>query len=69
MSATADACIEIFRSTLDRVDRLHDPAERDRIYSALVADLRSRRPVAVSCLSDWSPTEEPPTSPPGGEAA
>ncbi len=67
MSAASAACIEVLRSVLDRVDRLPDPSERDRIYTALVAGLRSRRPESVSPLHLGPPTE--PIRDPRGEAA
>lgn len=53
-----DACLEILRSVLERVDRLPDPADRDLIYQHLVADLRSRRPQSVSPLTLGPPTEK-----------
>lgn len=65
MTRLGSAIVETIRMALDRTDAL-PPAEADQVFAMLVADIRSRRPVAVSCLSDWSPTEEPPTSPPGG---
>ncbi|MCX5742628.1 MAG: hypothetical protein NT062_09050 [Proteobacteria bacterium] len=49
--------IEILRSTLDATDALHDPTDRERIYSALVGDLRSRRPVNVAPITFGPPTE------------
>lgn len=47
MTARAAAVTELIRTALAAADQL-DPAERDAIYAALVADLRSRRPEAVS---------------------
>ena len=49
----ATAVAELNRTALDAADR-PDPAERDRIYAALVADLRLRRPKSVSPLT-WRP--------------
>lgn len=56
MTARFAALAELFRTTLDAADRL-DPAERDELYAALVADLRARRPESVSPLSIGPPTE------------
>jgi len=52
----AAAITEIFRSTLDAIDRLDDD-ERDAIYRGIVADLRERRPECVSPLEIGEPTE------------
>ncbi len=57
MTARAAAAVEILRSTLATIDSL-DPEEQDHIIGALVADLRARRPVAVSCLSTLPPPGE-----------
>lgn len=57
MTPRAAAIVEVFRSGLDAADRLPDPAERDAIYAALVADLRARRPESVSPLTLGPPTE------------
>jgi hypothetical protein len=43
MTARATAIAELIRTALTAADQL-DPVERDAIYAALVADLRSRRP-------------------------
>jgi hypothetical protein len=56
MTARAAAIAELFRTALAAADRL-DPVERDALYTALVADLRARRPGAVSPLSLGQPTE------------
>jgi hypothetical protein len=50
MTARAAAVAELIRTALAAADRL-DPAERDAIYTVLVADLRSRRSESVSPLS------------------
>jgi hypothetical protein len=68
VSTCGDAIVEVIRSALDRLDRL-PTGEADQIIGALVADLRTRRPMAVAPLSDWAPTETPPSGPPGGSAA
>lgn len=52
----AAALVEVFRAALDATDRL-SPADRDGIYQALVADLRSRRPESVSPMKMGPPTE------------
>jgi hypothetical protein len=65
-SGRAAAIVELLRSTLDATDRL-DPVERDQIYTALVADLRSRRPESVSPL-DLGPPTEPIRDPRSGGA-
>ncbi|HEX7841011.1 MAG TPA: hypothetical protein VF469_26220 [Kofleriaceae bacterium] len=44
MTARGGAVAELIRTALAAADQL-DPVERDAIYTALVADLRSRRPV------------------------
>lgn len=56
MTARAAAIAEMFRVALDATDKL-DPIERDRIYAALVSDLRARRPESVSPLTLGPPTE------------
>lgn len=53
---TAAAVAELIRTALAAVDQL-PLAERDAIYAALVADLRSRRPAAVSMMTLGAPTE------------
>lgn len=57
MSARADAIVEVLRSALDSADKLADPVERETIYTALVSDLRSRRPVNVAPISFGPPTD------------
>jgi hypothetical protein len=52
----ASAIVEVIRWALDEADKL-DPRERDQLYAALVADLRSRRPESVSPLTIGPPTE------------
>ncbi len=47
---------EMFRALIAATDKL-DPRERDRIFSALVADLRARDPESVSPLRLGPPTE------------
>jgi len=64
VSPRAAAVRELFRTALAAADRL-DPVERDAIYTALVVDLRSRRPEAVSPMNLGSPTE-PIRDPNGG---
>jgi hypothetical protein len=49
-TARAAAVAELIRTALDAADQ-PDPAERERIYAALVADLRLRRPESVSPLT------------------
>ncbi len=56
MTARAAAVAELIRTALVAADQL-DPIERDAIYAALVADLRSRRPEAVSPMTLGPPTE------------
>lgn len=56
MTSRAAAIVELLRTTIDTTDQL-DPADRDWIYRALVADLRSRRPESVSSLTLGPPTE------------
>lgn len=67
MTSRAAAAIELIRTALAAADRL-DPVERDAIYTALVADLRSRQPEAVSPLRLGPPTEpiRDPRDPRGG---
>ncbi|MCX5743285.1 MAG: hypothetical protein NT062_12395 [Proteobacteria bacterium] len=55
-STRALAFTEVLRSTLDAIDKLPDPAEREE-YTALVSDLRSRRPVNVAPISFGPPTD------------
>jgi hypothetical protein len=50
VTARCAAVVELLRSALDAADRL-DPPDRDELYRALVADMRSRRPESVSPLS------------------
>jgi hypothetical protein len=42
MTGRTAATLEIFRSILDTVERIDDPAERDEIFGALRADLAAR---------------------------
>jgi putative ubiquitin-RnfH superfamily antitoxin RatB of RatAB toxin-antitoxin module len=56
VTARAAAIAEVIRSALAAADRL-DPHERDEIYRALVADLRSRRPENVSPMTLGPPIE------------
>jgi hypothetical protein len=56
--ATAEI-IEAIRHALARMDAELDPAERDLVLSAIVGDLRSRDPVAVSPLSRLAGPTEP----------
>jgi hypothetical protein len=58
VSPRASAIIEVIRSALAAVEHL-DPADQDFIVSAIVADLRSRRPVAVAPLGVLPPPTEP----------
>jgi hypothetical protein len=51
VTARAAAILAIVRSTLDTVERLDDPAERDEIFGALRADLAAR-PSAGLCAND-----------------
>lgn len=51
MTARAAAVAELIRTALAAADRL-DPVERDALYTALVADLRTCRPEAVSPVRD-----------------
>ena len=55
-SARGAALVEVFRTALAAADRL-DPVERDAIYTALFADLRSRRPGVASLMTFGPPTE------------
>ena len=52
------AVVEVLRSALASLDGL-PPAEQDQIVATLVADLRARRPVAVSPLGQLPPPTEP----------
>lgn len=56
MTARAAAVAELIRTALAAADQL-DPIERGAIYAALVADLRSRWPEAVSPRTLGAPTE------------
>jgi hypothetical protein len=56
VSARYADVVETLRMALDSADNL-DPAERDAVYRALVADLRARRPESVSPLTLGPPTE------------
>jgi hypothetical protein len=49
VNARVLAIVEVFRTALVAADRLA-PAERDAVSGALMTDLRSRRPEAVSPL-------------------
>jgi len=53
----ARAIVEVLRSALASLDSL-SPAEQDQIVATLVADLRARRPVAVSPLGVLPPPTE-----------
>ncbi len=53
---TVAEIIERHRRTIADTDRL-DPVDRDQVYAALVADLRSRRPECVSPLTLGPPTD------------
>ena len=58
MTNRALALVEVFRSALATLETLSS-AEQDRIVELLVADLRARRPVAVSPLGTLpAPTEK-----------
>lgn len=66
MSARAAAVVEVMRSALATLDAL-DVGDADRVVAALVADLRTRRPIAVAPLdAGFGPTEPVPTHAPGG---
>lgn len=56
MTARAATIAEQFRTALDAAERL-DPEDRDELYMALVADLRSRRPESVAPMTLGPPTE------------
>jgi hypothetical protein len=56
MTARATAIAELIRTVLTAADQL-DPVERDAIYTALVADLRSRRDEAMSPMTLGPSTE------------
>lgn len=56
MTARCAAVAELLRTALDAADRL-DPDERDQLYRALVADMRSRRPESVRPLTLGPPTD------------
>jgi hypothetical protein len=64
MSPAARNIVEHIRQTLDAIDTL-EPHEADLIIGAIVADLRSRRPVAVSPLGVLPPPGEPIRDPRG----
>jgi hypothetical protein len=57
MTARAAGVAELFRTALAAADWL-DPVERDALYTALVADLRSRRPESVAPMT-LGPRTEP----------
>lgn len=63
-TAGGAALVEVFRTSLAAMDALA-PAEQDAIVSALVADLRARRPVAVAPLGVLGPPTEPIRDPRG----
>jgi len=67
VTSRAAAIGELIRTPLAAADQL-DTVERDAIYTALVADLRSRRPEAVSPMTLGPPTEpiRDPRGPRGG---
>lgn len=57
MTPRARSIVEVIRSALAAVESLA-PDEQDLVTSMLVADLRTRRPVAVAPLdSGFAPTE------------
>ena len=58
MSPAARSIVEHVRQALAAVDEL-EPHEQDQIVGAIVADLRSRRPVAVAPLGVLPPPGEP----------
>lgn len=64
-SPRAAAIVEVVRSALASLDKL-EPAEQDHITAAIVADIRSRRPVAVAPLGLLPPPTEPIRDPRGG---
>lgn len=64
MNARALAIAKVFRTALVAADQL-DPIERDAIYTALVADLRSRRPEEMSPLGVLPPPTSPIVDPRG----
>ena len=64
MTTRAAAIIEVIRVALGSLDELA-PAEQDHIIGALVADLRTRRPVAVAPLSRLPAAEGPNVDPRG----
>lgn len=57
MSPAARSIVEHVREALAAIDEL-EPHEQDAIIGALVADLRSRRPMAISTLSVLPPPGE-----------
>jgi hypothetical protein len=58
VSPRAATVVERFRATFVYLDAL-DLAEQDQIVAALVADLRSRRPMSIAPLSVLpAPTEK-----------
>lgn len=58
MSPACRSIIEHIRQALAAVDEL-EPHEQDLVIGAIVADLRSRRPVAVAPLGVLPPPTEP----------
>jgi len=56
-STRGAALVEVFRVSLAALAEL-EPAEQDAIVSALVADLRARRPMSVAPLGELGPPTE-----------
>ena len=56
MTSRGLAIVELMRSAMTTLESL-DPAERDIVIGALVADLRARHPESVSILTLGPPTE------------
>lgn len=51
------AILEVMRAALASTERL-DPADQDRVYSAVLAHVRARRPGSVGCLGQLPPPSE-----------
>lgn len=64
MTARGKAIVEVMRSALASLDTL-DPADQDTIVSALIADLRARRPMSIAPLSVLPLPTEPIKDPRG----
>jgi hypothetical protein len=56
VGASLASLAEMFRAGLTAIEQL-TPAEQDLLTAMIVADLRARRPVAISPLGTWPPTE------------